>query len=86
MRKKLTINDEVLGDIEIVEPSFSDAQILFDQGKDVKFGLELVRLSIYRGGKRLLEDPELSLSEGQAAMKYVGEIMDLCGFGEKGKK
>ena len=85
MRKRETIQDEILGQIELVEPSYQQAQALFEDGQDKKFGLELVKMSMYRNGKPLFDDPDLSLSEGQAALKHVERIMALCGFGG-GKK
>lgn len=85
MRKVVEIEDKILGKIELREPSFAEAQVLFEQGKDVKFGLELIKLSVYRDGKRLLDDPELSLSEGQAALALTSQVLEICGFGDSKK-
>ncbi len=85
MRKRETIQDDVLGTIEIVEPSFQQAQALFEEGQDKRFGLELVKMSLLRDGKPLFDDPELSLSEGQSALRLVEKVMAICGFGG-GKK
>lgn len=84
--KVVEVEVEGVGTIEFREPLFNDFAPIFMTGDEKKIDpLALLRLTVYKDGKRMFDSP-VGASAGMALMKHVHLAIEVCGMSDAKKE